>query len=226
MINNVKIAGWNNFHAILFSCLFILYLIFPSRFPVLIAGICSFLYYWTIHLDSLRTFRPFAGYANWTTSARLILVIAAGLFYKNIPDFFLFLIGIVIFCFDGLDGYLARKLKQESEFGAYFDMETDAFYVCVFTLILFERDFAGYWILIPGFMRYFYGTIILLIGRKSKEAIRTKFGPIVAGTFFVSILSPFVLPTALYIPILIISSALIILSFGYSFLQNLGFISN
>ena len=156
---------------------------------------------------------------------RLILVIMAGVFYKNVPDFELFLIGFTIFCLDGLDGYLARKFKQVSEFGAYLDMETDALYVGIFTVILYEKGLAGYWILITGFMRYFYGTIIILTGRKSQDKIRTKFGPLVAGIFFVSILSPLVLSSAFYMPVLMISSSLILLSFAYSFIQNLGIIS-
>jgi phosphatidylglycerophosphate synthase len=154
------------------------------------------------------------------------LVIVAGIFYKSLPDIIMLLIGITIFSLDGLDGYLARKFKQVSKFGAYFDMETDAFYVCIFSAILFEKGFVGYWILVPGFMRFFYGTIILLIGRKSKDKIRTKFGPLVAGIFFVSILSPFVLSSVFYLPVLIISSALLLLSFGYSFVQNLSFVSD
>ena len=225
MTNDFKIERCNNFHLILFSCLFILYNIFASRFPFLIAGIFSFLYFWIININTLKTYQPFAGYANRATTVRLILVIMAGVFYKNVPDFELFLIGFTIFCLDGLDGYLARKFKQVSEFGAYLDMETDALYVGIFTVILYEKGLAGYWILITGFMRYFYGTIIILTGRKSQDKIRTKFGPLVAGIFFVSILSPLVLSSAFYMPVLMISSSLILLSFAYSFIQNLGIIS-
>lgn len=226
MTYDVKIIRWNNFHSVLFTLLFILYTVLSLRFPVIIGGAISFLYYWIIHLGILKTFKPFAGYANRTTSLRLILVIIAGIFYNNLPDFVLFFIGISIFSLDGLDGYLARKFNQKSEFGAYFDMETDAFYVCIFTIILFEKDFAGYWILIPGFLRYFYGTIILLVGRKAKEEIRTKLGPVIAGIFFVSILSPFVLSSAFYNPALIVSSSLVVMSFIYSFIQNLSFITD
>ena len=221
MTNIFKIERWNNFHIILFSCLFILYIIFPLLLLFLIGGVFSFLYYWIVNINSLKTYHPFAGYANRATLVRMIFIIVAGIFYKSLPDIIIFLIGITIFCLDGLDGYLARRFKQVSEFGAYFDMETDAFYVSVFTVILFDKAFVGYWILIPGFMRYFYGSIILLIGRKSKDKIRTKFGPLIAGIFFVSILSPFVLSSAFYLPVLIISSVLLLLSFAYSFILNI-----
>ena len=103
MTTNIKIAKWNNFHAILFSLLFILYSVLSTRIPVIIGGSSSFLIYWIM------------------------------------PGSFLFIIGISIFCLDGLDGFIARKYKQTSEFGAYFDMETDAFYVFLYTIILFEK---------------------------------------------------------------------------------------
>ena len=215
--NNILL--WNKIHSILFSSLFVLYTIVQVRFSLIIAGGISFLFYGLIHFHLLKTYKPFAGYANRVTLLRLILVIISGIFYENLADFVLFTIGISIFCLDGLDGFIARKLNQTSEFGAYFDMETDAFYVCVFTVILFEKGFAGYWILIPGFMRYFYGIFILLFGRKVKEEIRTKYGPLVAGIFFVSILSPFVVSPTLYSPVLIISSALLMLSFLNSLIR-------
>ena len=214
-----KILRWNNFHAILFSFLFILYTLLPVRYPVIIAGGLSFLVYWLLHYEFLRKYSPFAGYANWITLLRIILIILVGVLYKKIPEFALFAIGLSIVCLDGLDGFTARKLKQESEFGAYFDLETDAFYVCVFSIILFEKDMAEYWIIVPGFMRYLYGIVILIIGKKSDDEIRSKYGPLIAGIFFISILSPFILSTKYYYPVLIISSALIMLSFLYSFIR-------
>ncbi len=226
MTNDVKILRWNNYHAILLCFLFILYTVMPVRFPVVIAGTLSFLYYVLINFDKLKAIKPFAGYANRITMVRLILVIITGLFYKHMPGILLFIIGISIFCLDGLDGYLARNFNHKSDFGSYFDLETDAFYVCVFTIILYEKGLAGYWIIIPGFMRYFYSLIILLIGRKATEEIRTKFGPLIGGIFFVSILSPYILPEKFYFPILIISSVLLTLSFLFSLIQNLSVISD
>lgn len=217
----IKILRWNNIHVILFSFLFFIYIILHVRYPVIVAGGISFLYYWLIHYSTLKKYEPFAGFANWITLLRLLLTIILGILYKNLPDYILFIIGLSIVCLDGLDGFIARKFNQTSEFGAYFDMETDAFYVCIISIILFEKGFVGYWIIFPGFLRYLYGLIILLIGKKSNEEIRTKYGPLIAGIFFISILSPFILSIKYYNPILIISSALLMISFVYSFVQIL-----
>ncbi len=219
MRRNNKIYQWNKIHSVLFCFLFILYTVVPVRYPLIIAGGISFLLYGITHFQLLKAYKPFAGYANRVTLFRLILVMFSGIFYKNLPDFILFTIGIGFFCLDGLDGFIARKLNQISEFGIYFDIETDAFYVCVFSVILFEKGFVGYWILIPGFMRYFYGIVTLLFGPKVKEEQRTKYGPLVAGIFFVSILSPFILTSTFYTPVLIFSSALLMLSFLNSFIR-------
>jgi phosphatidylglycerophosphate synthase len=219
MKTELKIVQWNSFHAVLFSFLFILYTVFPTIYPVIFAGLFSFLVYWLLNFETLKTYKPFAGYANLTTLLRLMLVIVAGLLYNNLTDINLFIIGLSIFALDGLDGFIARKLNQESEFGAYFDMETDAFYVCIFTIILFEKGLAGYWIIVPGFMRYLNGTIILFLGKKSEEEIRSKIGPLIAGLFFMAILTPFVLSKKYYHPVLIVSSALLVLSFLYSFIR-------
>lgn len=222
MNGEFKILRWNNIHAILFSFLFIQYTIFPVRYPLIVAGGFSFLFYWLINYNALKTFRPFAGYANRITLLRLILIIVSGIWYNELSDIIIFILGSGIFCLDGLDGFIARRLKQTSEFGAYFDMETDAFFVCIFSIILYEKGLAGYWIIIPGFMRYLYGLVILLTGKKSNEKIRSRYGPLIAGLFFCALLSPFLLSVKYYGPVLIIASGLLMLSFAYSFFQIQG----
>ena len=221
MKNEYKIQKWNNFHAILLSFLFILYMIFPVRYPVIIAGGLSFLVFWRMHFELLKSYKPFAGYANLVTLVRLLLIISSGIWYKHFTDFGLIFIGLSIFSLDGLDGLIARKLNLESVFGAYFDLETDAFYVCVFTIILFEKGLTGFWIIIPGFLRYFYGLLIFIIGKKSDEEISIKYAPQIAGLFFMAILSPYILSEKFYLTFLIISSVLLMLSFLYSFVRIL-----
>ncbi|HKI87509.1 MAG TPA: CDP-alcohol phosphatidyltransferase family protein [Draconibacterium sp.] len=216
-----KILRWNTIHAFLFCFLFILYAIFPVRYPVIVVAALSFLYYWLIHFDLLKRFKPFGGYPNWVTLIRLILILGSGIWYKHIPDFGLIVVGLVFFSLDGLDGLLARKFNQKSEFGAYFDLETDAIYVCVFTIILFEKGLAGFWIVVPGFMRYIYGVLIFIIGKKGDEETAVKYAPQIGALFFVAILFPYILPGKLYYPLLIISSVLLMLSFLYSFIRVL-----
>ena len=60
------------------------------------------------------------------------------------------------FALDGVDGWLARQLKQSSNFGARFDQELDALFTLVLAFALFRMEAAGVWVLIAGAWHYFY----------------------------------------------------------------------
>ena len=60
----------------------------------------------------------------------------------------------VLICLDGVDGFFARREKLSSDFGARFDMETDAILALVITLLLWTSERAGIWVLGLGLMRY------------------------------------------------------------------------
>ncbi len=55
---------------------------------------------------------------------------------------------------DGVDGWLARRNQMQSQFGARFDMEVDAFFILVLALLVYQMDKAGIWVLLSGAMRY------------------------------------------------------------------------
>ena len=55
---------------------------------------------------------------------------------------------------DGVDGWLARRTKMASAFGARFDMETDVFLVLALSILAWQYGKAGAWVLLCGLMRY------------------------------------------------------------------------
>jgi phosphatidylglycerophosphate synthase len=57
---------------------------------------------------------------------------------------------------DGVDGRIARRLGQESAFGARFDMETDAATLLGLSFLVWLCDQAGPWVLAIGLMRYIF----------------------------------------------------------------------
>ena len=57
---------------------------------------------------------------------------------------------------DALDGPLARRGGLASDFGARFDMETDALLVLVLSLLVLHFGKAGAWVLAAGLMRYLF----------------------------------------------------------------------
>ena len=76
--------------------------------------------------------------ANFVTLSRIILAfIALGLLYINTPCAYItafILTGIVIW-FDGLDGYLARKLNEASKIGALLDILGDRIVECSYWVV-------------------------------------------------------------------------------------------
>nr|WP_301334497.1 CDP-alcohol phosphatidyltransferase family protein [Variovorax dokdonensis] len=57
---------------------------------------------------------------------------------------------------DALDGPLARAQGLASDFGARFDMESDAFMILVLSLLVWHWDKAGAWVLLAGLARYLF----------------------------------------------------------------------
>jgi len=55
---------------------------------------------------------------------------------------------------DGLDGLVARRLNQASDFGARFDREVDAALILILSLLVFATGKTGAWIVAAGAMRY------------------------------------------------------------------------
>ncbi len=55
---------------------------------------------------------------------------------------------------DGLDGLVARKTGLDSDYGAQLDMELDSLSMLVLSLITWQWDTAGPWVLFCGLARY------------------------------------------------------------------------
>jgi phosphatidylglycerophosphate synthase len=115
---------------------------------------------WVLH--GLPAHAPNArfGAANRVTLARLALValisacIGEPLADAEATAWCVIVAGTTAALLDAVDGPIARRSGLASEFGARFDMETDALLVLVLSLLVFHFDKAGAWILAAGLMRY------------------------------------------------------------------------
>jgi len=110
-------------------------------------------------LAGLPRHHPFGsfGAANLTTTARGALVaMLAGLTGERVRDVLAFatVVAGVAAALDGLDGWLARRTRLASAFGARFDMETDALLILVLAVLAWQSARAGPWVLASGLMRY------------------------------------------------------------------------
>ena len=76
--------------------------------------------------------------ANFVTLSRIILaLIALGLLYIHTPAAYIaaFILTAIVIWFDGLDGYLARKLNEASRIGALLDILGDRIVECSYWVV-------------------------------------------------------------------------------------------
>lgn len=68
------------------------------------------------------------------------------------------LVGVLVVTasLDAFDGALARRTGMSSDFGARFDMETDAAFILVMCVLIWQLGVTGPWILATGGMRYVF----------------------------------------------------------------------
>lgn len=65
-------------------------------------------------------------------------------------------LAVAVLAMDGLDGIAARRQGLVSRFGARFDMEMDALFVLLLSILVWAASKAGAWVLLIGAMRYLF----------------------------------------------------------------------
>lgn len=99
---------------------------------------------------------------------------------------------------DALDGPLARAGGQASEFGARFDMETDALLVLVLSLLVAHVDKAGAWVVLSGLLRYLFVAASWAwpwLARPLAPSLRRKAVCVLQIALLIACLVPVVSPT-------------------------------
>lgn len=102
------------------------------------------------------------GPANLITLARLLLIaMLAAVLGERVPDadalaWAVLTVASVAALMDAVDGPIARRRGEASEFGARFDMESDALLVLVLSALAWQLGKAGAWVLAAGAMRYLF----------------------------------------------------------------------
>ncbi len=127
----------------------------------LLAGVISFgilasivNIHWVMHQPGTRF-----GEANQATLLRSGLVCLIGstlIAGGQTPEISWYLVAMIAMALvlDAVDGFLARRLKLSSAFGARFDMEIDALLLLILSLLVWQTEQAGAWVLAIGLMRY------------------------------------------------------------------------
>ncbi|MEV4689384.1 CDP-alcohol phosphatidyltransferase family protein [Microbacterium sp. LWH3-1.2] len=97
------------------------------------------------------------GPANAVTATRsmfvgLVTALVVASFADAVSTALLVTLVAVALALDGVDGYVARRTRSESELGGRFDMEVDAFLLLV--LCVYDARYVGWWVLTIGLLRY------------------------------------------------------------------------
>lgn len=96
---------------------------------------------------------------------------------------------------DGVDGWLAHRLGLASEFGARFDMETDALLILALSVLVWQHDKAGAWVIASGLMRHAFvaaGWMLPWLARPLRPTLRGKTVAVVQIAGLSAALAPIV----------------------------------
>ena len=100
------------------------------------------------------------GPANQVTAVRALLTLVVAMLALREPSgataWAAVGLGLIVTLLDGVDGWLARKSRMVSAFGARFDLEVDALLVLALSVLTWQLGKAGPWIIASGLMRYLF----------------------------------------------------------------------
>lgn len=217
----MTITSWNTAHNYGMAILAILFTVYPSVYPFVIFAIFSFTMLWIIRWKDIMNLKPPGGYPNYVTMFRLAGTISVVLISASLENIVISSIMMLLVILDGLDGYLARRFHHGTDFGSIFDMETDAFFVCIVSCLLLKKEMVPEWILVPAFIKYFFTVAMHVTSLEKMAEKKTKFGAAIAAIMFISLSVAFILPDKMRYFTLLVAGSLICISFAVSFIRIL-----
>ena len=176
----------------------------------------------------LRAHHPFArlGAANVITMTRGVLVLVllgfVGMGAAPRLQVAALCIAVISSALDAVDGWAARRTQMSSAYGARFDMETDALLILTLSILAWQFDKAGAWILVSGLMRYAFVAASLLLPwlqRPLPPSLRRKTVAVVQAGSLVLAIAPFV-SSSISVPLCACALALL----TYSFLVDIAWL--
>ena len=184
------IHHWTRIHAAVLLIAIFLTVLNKSAAYFSTTGLISFAYF-IYHNQKIRLEGKIMGFwsisANWITVFRLVLAAACGFIFTELHPLTIALVGLLILVLDKLDGVLARKHQVENPIGAQLDQEADAYFICIFAIILYLSGYLGMWIIILGLLRYINIIVLYLLNQQDKKEPRLRAAIVVAGLVMASI---------------------------------------
>jgi phosphatidylglycerophosphate synthase len=207
---------WSRTNAVLLVLASALSLALGRPWPLAVTALFSFA---RLILGYSRAWTPSGafGIANAVTALRLLAIVALGALLPAAPTQWLAALVLALFLLDGLDGSLARRRGVASEFGAHFDMETDALLVMTVTLLLFQSGKCGAWVLSAGLLRYAYVLCLVVAPARGGEMPRSRFGRYAFAALMLGLIAGLGLPDTLGVAAAALGVAAVVTSFARSF---------
>jgi len=185
-----------------------------SAYP-LKAGIC-FAVVAAIAVSRInRSNHPFAAFgpANQVTAARAVFVALIAGFIGELSEPALAAASaagaVAVTVMDGVDGWLARRTKMSTAFGARFDMEVDALLILILSVLAWQHGKAGAWVMLSGVLRYVFvlaGWVWPWMERPLEPSRRRQTVCVLQIAALIAVIEPFVIPP--------LSDAIAALAFG------------
>ena len=117
---------------------------------------------------------------------------------------------------DGVDGWLARRYNTVSSFGARFDMETDAVFVAVLSLLAWQFGKVGAWVLLSGLMRYLFALAAVFWPLLQRPVPSTYRGKTIAVFQMIALIIVIAPASGSGLGVTVAAAALIALIFSFS----------
>jgi phosphatidylglycerophosphate synthase len=160
------------------------------------------------------------GPANLVTTARAVLVafVAGAIGEPASPLLAASAAGaaLAVTMMDGVDGWMARRSRMASRFGARFDMEIDALLILALAILTWQNGKAGAWVVLSGSLRYVFvaaGWLLPRMRRPLPDSRRRQTICVVQIAGLIIALEPFVAPP---VSELIASAALLALVYSFA----------
>jgi phosphatidylglycerophosphate synthase len=124
--------------------------------------------------------------------------------------------GVAVTVMDGIDGWLARRSRMASRFGARFDMEIDALLILALAILTWQHGKAGPWVVLSGLLRYLFvaaGWRLPRMRLQLPDSRRRQTICVIQVVALIVALEPFVAPAA---SALIAGAALLALVYSFA----------
>lgn len=212
-----SISVWIVWHAIAMILATAVSMMLGTLFPAMVVSMVSIAMLILVGYGEWKLLRPLGGWANLVTLLRFFVLIVAMLIQSQVGSLVFIVLIILVLIADGLDGYLARRLKQATSFGEILDTEVDAFLALSLSLCIWYDHHGAFWLIAAGILRYIY---MLLYRSRSWHQVAKPLIPetkIFAVIYFVSLLTPWVLQWSIARWIAGGGCVLVAISFGWEY---------